>query len=507
MKNKSIFVFVISIFIGFNSQSQSKYTVASKLDTTINSKCDETSPVLTRDGKKMYFTRSFCSVNSGGVLSGQDIYVSKLGADGKWQTAQKCMGAYSNKYENAPVAISPDSKKLYITNYFNTTTNKANFGLTTMDIDVDGNLSNPKEVIIKDFLLKKNTFIGYHLSKNGDKLFISRFAKDSTDLEDIFVSQLMKDGTWATPLSLGNDINTKGFETSPYLADDDSTLYFSSNGRSDSFGDGDIYMSKRLDNSWTRWTTPVNMGSNINTKGFDGYFTPVSNEEFYFVSGENNDTNGDIYTTKKIREGNTLFVNISNSKTKQPLDLATVTCYELNTKKVIANSILSNGVAKMSISTEPKKYYIVSHAPSYVTMEENFIVPNMMVNKDTSISLAMSPIEVGQKIQLKHIFFERGKANLLEESFLELGLLTEVLTENPTMEILVSGHTDSRGMPKANQKLSESRVKSVVEYLQSKGIDQTRLKYKGFGSSQPVATNATDEGRAKNRRVEFTILK
>lgn len=507
MKSTFIFLFSTTILSSLLAQNQIKYTNPVKLDTTINSICDETSPVISRDGKMMFFTRSFCDKNIGGIYSGQDIYVSKMNNDGNWTSAQKCIGLVSNRFESAPVAISPDGKKLYVTNTVASDSKSATFGLSIIDIAADGSLSNPKEVKIKDFELKKNTFIGFHLSKSGDKMFISRFAKDSTDLEDIFISKLDETGNWSQPFNLGTDINTAGFESSPYLADDDSTLYFSTSGRSDGKGDGDIYVSKRLDNSWTKWSAPINIGSNINTAGFDGYFTPVSAEEYYLVSGNNNDTNGEIYKTKKIRNENTLLVNLIDKKSSKPLDVATVTCFDLKSKKLLNTSVAQNGIAKISIPLEAQKYYLVSHAPGFVSMEENFNVPNMMINKDTAVAMAMSPIEVGQKIQLNHIFFERSKANLLEESFVELGLLTEVLTENPNMEILVSGHTDGRGMPKANQKLSEARVKSVVEYLQTKGIDSKRLKYKGFGSSQPVATNATDEGRAKNRRVEFTILK
>lgn len=355
--------------------------------------------------------------------------------------------------------------------------------------------------------LKKNTFVGYHVSKNGKHLFISRYAKDSTDMEDLFVSTSDASGKWSQPISLGNVINTKGFETSPFLDANDSTLYFSTNGRSDSFGDGDIYMSKRLDDTWTNWSEPKNLGDVINTKGFDGYFTQMPNGDAYFVSGDDNSSTGDIYMTKKIKSSSILFVNLIDKKTAKPLDITSLTCYKLGTKEVVGSCLSKDGVGQFLIPTKAAKYYVVAHSQGHVTMEEEMIIPSDLINKDTTMSMALNPIEVGQKIQLNHVFFEKSKANLLEESFTELGVLSEVLGENPTMEILIGGHTDSKGMPKANQKLSESRVKSVVEYLKTKGIDANRLKYKGYGSAVPVADNKTEEGRAKNRRVEFQILK
>jgi outer membrane protein OmpA-like peptidoglycan-associated protein len=164
-------------------------------------------------------------------------------------------------------------------------------------------------------------------------------------------------------------------------------------------------------------------------------------------------------------------------------------------------------VANIKISSQPKKYFFVVHAEGYVSADQLFDVNALMENRDTSFTLTMTPIEVGQTVRLNNIFFETGKATLLEESNSELDVLVELLQENATMEILISGHTDNKGNAKLNQKLSEDRVKSVDAYLVSKGIETKRLTYKGFGSTKPVADNKTEEGRAKNRRVEFKILK
>ncbi|MBO5964115.1 MAG: OmpA family protein, partial [Bacteroidales bacterium] len=113
--------------------------------------------------------------------------------------------------------------------------------------------------------------------------------------------------------------------------------------------------------------------------------------------------------------------------------------------------------------------------------------------------------EVGQVIVLENIFFDFDKSVLLPQSFVELKKLTEILNTHPTMKIELSGHTDSKGKDKYNQVLSENRAKAVYDYLIGKGISKDRLKYKGYGAKQPIADNSTDEGRAKNRRVEFKI--
>ena len=114
--------------------------------------------------------------------------------------------------------------------------------------------------------------------------------------------------------------------------------------------------------------------------------------------------------------------------------------------------------------------------------------------------------KVGATFVLNNIFFDTDKSTLLQQSYRELQFLIAILESHPKMKIEISGHTDSQGSDLHNQQLSENRAKEVVDYLMENGIDEKRLKFKGYGKNKPIATNATEEGRQKNRRVEFKIL-
>jgi outer membrane protein OmpA-like peptidoglycan-associated protein len=143
---------------------------------------------------------------------------------------------------------------------------------------------------------------------------------------------------------------------------------------------------------------------------------------------------------------------------------------------------------------EPEEKVAVEYVGSVKSFEEDSV---LKVNKD---------IKVGEKVSLNNIFFENGKYYLLPESYAELNKLAQYLIRHPSMEIRINGHSDNSGSKSKNQKLSELRAREVFEYLIKKGV-QNKMLFKGFGSAFPVASNDTDEGRAKNRRVEFEILK
>lgn len=129
------------------------------------------------------------------------------------------------------------------------------------------------------------------------------------------------------------------------------------------------------------------------------------------------------------------------------------------------------------------------------------------LNVDSNYLTQEQPtFSVGSTFVLKDIFFEFDKSTILQQSFFELMRLITLLNTYPDMQIEVGGHTDSKGSDSYNQRLSESRAKAVADYLISKGISERRLQYRGYGKSKPIDTNETEEGRARNRRVEFKIM-
>lgn len=139
-------------------------------------------------------------------------------------------------------------------------------------------------------------------------------------------------------------------------------------------------------------------------------------------------------------------------------------------------------------------------------VDVEIVGPNIRDNQEDSILQVNQNIQVGEKLALKNIFFENGKSYLLPESYVELNKLAKYLMKNPTVQIQINGHSDNSGLKFKNQKISELRAREVFEYLIKKGV-QNKLYFKGFGSSQPIASNDTDEGKALNRRVELEIIK
>jgi outer membrane protein OmpA-like peptidoglycan-associated protein len=152
------------------------------------------------------------------------------------------------------------------------------------------------------------------------------------------------------------------------------------------------------------------------------------------------------------------------------------------------------------------KYGFLAQVKGYIPINENLDLRNVKTYETVNRDLKLVPMEVGQIIRLNNIFFEFGKYDLLEDSFSELKRVIKLMNENPGIKIEISGHTDDVGTPKSNLALSLNRAKSVSKFLADGGIDLDRLIVRGFGQSQPVAPNDTDENRQMNRRVEFKIL-
>ncbi len=197
------------------------------------------------------------------------------------------------------------------------------------------------------------------------------------------------------------------------------------------------------------------------------------------------------------------ILDVKNIENKTPI--AEFTYSIKNGTEVIAGGN-SNSKSHLTLSLpQNSKYIITIKSKGYVTHEDSLFTGEG--GKENTLSYSLEPIKIGQTVTLKTLQFERGKDELLSESYAELDKLVEFMNENPSMEIELSGHTDNQGDPKLNVELSENRVKSTKNYLVSKGIDKNRIKGKGYGGSKPLASNLKEETRMLNRRVEMTIIK
>ena len=315
--------------------------------------------------------------------------------------------------------------------------------------------------------------------------------------------------------NLGKKINSpETNEMTPYLAPDGVTMFFSSN-RPGGLGDNDIWMTKRLDNTWQKWSEPVNLGSPINTDNWDAFFTLDAGGEYaYLTTNLNTFGESDIVRVKlleKEKPNPVVLVsgNVYNIKTKQPLSASLI--YEtLPDGTVVGNGISSaqDGAFKFVLPFD-KNYSIRASADHFFAISENLNLDSLVKAgyKEIHKDLYLAPIEIGQVVRLNNVFFDFDKSNLRNESFVELDRVVQLLKENPAIEIEMSAHTDSKGADDYNYRLSDNRAKSVREYIISKGIAENRIVSQGYGETKPVATNDTDDGRQLNRRVEFKIVK
>ena len=196
---------------------------------------------------------------------------------------------------------------------------------------------------------------------------------------------------------------------------------------------------------------------------------------------------------------------IRDDETQNPLD-ASITLVD-NTKNLVIATLESNSKTGRYLVSLPSgvNYGISVKAENYLFHSENFDIPESTGYQEVVKDIDMKKIDIGSKIVLRNIFFDFNKSTLRPESVYELTQLINLLKETPNLKIELSGHTDNVGTASYNLKLSEERAKAVVDYLISKGINSSRLTYKGYGFEQPVATNDTEEGRQLNRRTEFKI--
>jgi len=477
------------------------------LGEKINSSFEELNPLISHDGKTLYICRKNHPENIG-ILHKDDIWYSQIDVNGTWKSLINIGKPINNIENNSTISITPDGNTMYIINKYKPDGSFGGAGISYSKKTAKG-WSIPREVII-DGLKNEHYFANYTFSADMNYLIMSLDIVFEGEGEmDLYISNKITESRYSKPINLGKNVNTFASDFSPFLASDNTTLYYATSGKP-GFGSADIFVTRRLDDSWTNWTEPKNLGPEVNAHSWDAYYTlPASGEYAYFVSYDFYGS-GDIYRIKMAESSKpnpVLLVHgyVLDSKQRKPISSEIIyTDLENNKIAGIASSNPIDGSYEI-ILPYGKHYAFLAARDSFYSISDHIDSKNIKKYGEIRRDLLLAKIEKGQIIRLNNLFFDVDKCELKPSSYAELERLVEILQKYPDMKIEVMGHTDDDGTDIHNEKLSENRAQSVVKYLSTK-IDLHRLTAKGYGESIPLLDNINEENKAVNRRVEFKII-
>ncbi|MBD2723074.1 OmpA family protein [Hymenobacter armeniacus] len=487
------------------------------LGPNVNTRYVDTHPVISPDGRTLYFARQSMPENVGGGRDPQDVYYSTLvsGRNKTWSKAKNIGGPINTPDDpNGLASVSANGQSAIVINIYNRDGTIDPQGCSLSKRTRMG-WTQPVKQDIKDFINLDKEHVDFFLATSGKALLMAVERPDGLGGQDLFVSFPVPEtpNTWTKPKSLGRTVNTEKSDFAPFLAADEKTLYFASDGRG-GYGKSDIFYTKRLDDSWTNWSTPRNLGPVVNSPDFDAYYTiSAAGQDAYLVSSRNGiDNSKDIFR-----------ISLAPAFQPEVVTLVTGQVLDVNTKKPIRAIIhyenLLTGEEIGVTETDPRdgsytivlpsgvQYGMRAEAKGYISENASLDVTAKDKYSEQKEDLYLVPFDVGQTVKLNNIFFQQSKYYLTTTSYPELARLIRILKEYPSVEIKISGHTDNQGDPALNLKLSVDRVNEVKKYLVSHGINGGRITTEGFGGAKPIASNDQEETRAKNRRVEFTITK
>jgi outer membrane protein OmpA-like peptidoglycan-associated protein/tetratricopeptide (TPR) repeat protein len=501
------------------------------LGPNINSTSDDYSEIISADGKTMYFASRREMQRSSNHYSDskfdENIFISQMNY-GSWGIAFNVWKDISSKYCESPLFINSTGDRLYIYAGYE------NRGDIMESEYKDGHWKTPKPVTFG--INSKGSETSLTFTPTGNEIyFVTDHGKDVIGGKDIYITKKLSEHKWSKPQNAGPIINTIYDEESVRFSKTGDTLWFSSKGHN-SIGGFDVFYSVR--NQFGEWDSVKNCGYPVNTQWDEIFYNPdpVDDSAFYIASNRMGGFGGlDIYhgrlqapvppkpdivaVTEVVTEvpppitpqpviGPVLYLigKIKDSETGEPV-IAKVDVIDISTDIVVVTTASNDVDGSYRIRLPEKKSYMIDlRANGFLAEMKRIDIPESYAQDVYVLDVALAKVKVGRKVVLNNILFETGKTILTAGSYMELDRLLNIMLDIPTMKIEISGHTDITGNDLINSKLSEGRAKAVVDYLVNKGIGMSRMEFKGFGSKQPIADNATSQGRAKNRRVEFKIL-
>ena len=512
------------------------------LGPNINSTSDDYSEILTSNGKTIYFASRREIPKSGSLKSDtkfdENIFTSAL-MGGSWMPAASAGKELTTKYCETPLYIDSTGNILYVYAGYE------NKGDIMVSINKKGIWKKPARIPFS--INSRGSETSFTISPSGKEIYyVTDNGKGSIGGKDIYYIRKISDSKCSKPQNAGSLINTIYDEEAVRFSKTGDTLWFSSKGHS-SIGGFDIFYSVK--NKSGDWDTVKNAGYPVNTPWDEIFYypAPVNDSTFYFVSNRTGGFGGlDIYKgrilpperiiippahkpdTVTIRD--TVLVvkevvpspaivqepaketvlylvgKVKDSETGEPV-LAKLDVLDIATNAVITTTASSDVDGSYKVRLPAKKSYLIDlRATGFLSDTRRIDVPDNWLKDVYNLNIELIKVKIGKKVVLNNILFETGKSILTAASNVELDRLLNIMKENAQIKIEISGHTDKTGSEPLNFKLSEARAKAVVDYLVQKGIDRSRMEFRGYGSLQPVADNTTPKGRDKNRRVEFKIL-
>jgi outer membrane protein OmpA-like peptidoglycan-associated protein len=489
--------FEFAVAYGKKYDTMSYIFAPQNMGSNINTRESEYFPSLTIDGKELVFTRRINNFN-------EDFYFSRK-KDTAWDLAQPMPGNVNTPENEGAQNISLDGQWLV----FTACNRRDGFGSCDLYISYNtpegwGGAINLGGKINTDQWESQPC-----LSPDKRDIYFTSRRFGGYGGSDIYVSHMLPNGRWGEPENLGPEVNTSGDEASPFIHADNQTLYFTSTGLP-GYGGTDLFFVKKGPNNV--WSIPVNLGYPINTINDEGtLFITADGKTAYYASDRSDSRGGlDIYhfeLREDIRPYQTLWVKgkVFDKKTGKGLPSA-VELTDLGSKHIMSK-IQTDETGNYLITLPVGKDYAFNvNRKGYLFYSDQFLLQNKHPDSTYEKNIPLQPLEANASIVLKNIFFDVNKYDVKPESQVELDKVVELLNENPGLKIEISGYTDNIGKPADNLVLSNNRAKAVVTYLINHQISSQRLVSKGYGETNPIADNLSEEGRALNRRTELKIL-
>jgi len=462
-------------------------------------------PVLTADQNTIIYTRRYGSTPQ----YDEDIVFSERDENGIWSPPMSISENINTRYNEGTCTISADGRIMIFTSCFG----RRVIGSCDLFLSIreGGDWSQP--VNLGPNVNSKAWESQPSLSADGRTLYFVSDRGNGMGKRDIWVSTLDDEDEWSKPVNLGPKINSGQDEVSPFIHANGQTLYFASEGRL-GFGGFDLYFTELLENGWK---TPENLGYPINNSddqvslfitadGKKGYYSDEKIQDEFRVTSKLHvfDIPEEIQVSHR---SNFVKGKVFDAKTRKPIQ-ASIELFTLENNKLLSKVKSDSFTGDyVMVLTEGSEYALYVAKPNYLFESLSFNYAGEVNHDPINIDIYLNPIETGISTRLNNIFFDLDKYEIKKKSTTELNRIIAFLEQNPTIGIIIEGHTDNSGESGYNLDLSEKRAKAVYDYLVSNGGESERLSFKGYGQEKPIAANDSENNRQLNRRIEFRIVK